>query len=244
MGALRPFFSYYGGKWRDAANYPAPRFDTIVEPFAGSAGYALRHPDRRVILCDIDFRVAGVWRYLIRTPADEILALPDVPAEGSVDDLDVPAEARWLIGFWLNRAVSSPRTRPSQWMRSGVRPGCFWGPQIRERIASQLEAIRHWTVLGCSYDLCPHDGPATWFIDPPYQGAGRHYAHGSKGIDYPSLATWCQSREGQVIVCENEGARWLPFRRLAATRTTRGQRSHEAVWTPAVQLPLFTMAEV
>ena len=33
---LRPFFSYYGGKWRSAVkHYPAPEFDQIVEPFAG-----------------------------------------------------------------------------------------------------------------------------------------------------------------------------------------------------------------
>ena len=50
---LRPFFGYYGGKWRDAVkHYPAPQFDIVMEPFAGSAGYALRYAERNVVLCD------------------------------------------------------------------------------------------------------------------------------------------------------------------------------------------------
>jgi hypothetical protein len=33
---LRPFFGFYGGKWRDALkHYPPPEHDTIIEPFAG-----------------------------------------------------------------------------------------------------------------------------------------------------------------------------------------------------------------
>lgn len=74
--AMRPFFGYYGGKWRDAVkNYPAPEHAVIVEPFAGSAGYALRYPDRKVVLCEriryslpcggtcFAFRHRRSWRY-------------------------------------------------------------------------------------------------------------------------------------------------------------------------------------
>ena len=45
---MKPFFRYYGGKWRDCAKYPPPQFDTIVEPFAGSAGYSVRHHTRMI----------------------------------------------------------------------------------------------------------------------------------------------------------------------------------------------------
>lgn len=34
MIGLRPFWSYYGGKWRIAERYPRPAFDRIIEPFA------------------------------------------------------------------------------------------------------------------------------------------------------------------------------------------------------------------
>lgn len=230
---LRPFFGYYGGKWRDAVkNYPSPEHDMIVEPFAGSAGYSVRHASRRVVLCEIDPYVAGVWRYLIRASAAEILLLPDLEEGETADDLPVPQEARWLVGFWLSRGVSSPRKSPSSWMRSGVRPGSFWGTRARETIASQVDEIRHWQIFEGDYRECPVNSTATWFIDPPYANAGKHYRFGSGGIDFADLANWCRSRPGQTIVCENDGASWLPFEPLAKVKATRpGGRSSEAIWT-------------
>ena len=229
---LRPFFSFYGGKWRvTPKHYPPPEHDTIVEPFAGGAGFSLRYSDRRVVLCDLDPVIAGVWRYLVSVSPGEIRAIPDMPLDGSVDDLPIPQEARWLVGFWLNRGGSRPKKRPSAWMRNGIRPGSFWGERCREVIASQVESIRHWEVLECDYRDCPVSGAATWFIDPPYENAGKHYRLGSSGIDYKNLGEWCLSRQGQVIVCESDGAQWLPFEPLAHIKTTRRNRpSKEAIW--------------
>ena len=53
MTELKPFFSYFGGKWRTAKHYPGPSRDLIIEPFAGSAGYSVRHPHKAVILNDL-----------------------------------------------------------------------------------------------------------------------------------------------------------------------------------------------
>ena len=229
---LRPFFGYYGGKWRDALkHYPPPEFGTVVEPFAGSAGYSLRYYDRNVILCEADPVLVAVWRYLLRVKPKEILAIPDLARSSSVDDLRISQEARWLVGFWLNRGVAEPRKTPSRWMREGVRPGSFWGQRVRETIASQVEAIRHWKVHNCDYSECPRPGKATWFIDPPYQDAGQYYKFGSEQIDYKRLANWCKARPGQAIVCENAGANWLPFKPLASVKTTRAeQASKEVLW--------------
>jgi site-specific DNA-adenine methylase len=230
--SLRPFFGFYGGKWRDSAkHYPAPSHPTLVEPFAGSAGYAVRHSERAVILCEADPVIASVWDYLIRVSSAEVLAIPDVPVGGCVDDLKIPPEARRLVGFWLNRGVSRPTRQPSSWMRKGAWPNCFWGEHIRTRIAGQVDAIRHWEIHNVSYERCPFAGEATWFVDPPYAEMGKHYTFGSSGIDYANLGDWCRNREGQTIVCENEGAEWLPFEPLSAVKTTRaGRRSREAVW--------------
>lgn len=232
-GRLNPFFKFYGGKWRDAIkNYPAPRYKTIVEPFAGSAGFSVRYAHLDVVLCEADPIIAAVWQYLTKVSPKEILDIPDVPPDGTVDDLSIAQEAKWLVGFWLNAGVSRPRKRPSQWMRSGYSPGTFWGDRARNTIASQVDHIRHWKVYNCSYVDCPVTGGATWFVDPPYQHAGRYYAYGSGNIDFEHLGDWCRSLEGQVIVCENEGAKWLPFRALASVRTARvGRISKEAVWT-------------
>lgn len=229
---LRPFFGYYGGKWRDALrNYPPPKHDLIVEPFAGSAGYALRYPEKKVVLCELDPQIAAVWRYLLSVRPKEILDIPDVPLDGSVDDLQICEEAKWLVGLWLNRAVARPRKAPSKWMRIKIRPGSFWGDRVRTTIATQLNTIRHWRLIEGDYTSYERKGLATWFIDPPYQTAGQHYHYGSQDIDFEKLAAWCRKREGQVIVCENEGADWLPFKSLDSVKTTRsGRRSKEVIW--------------
>lgn len=231
-GRLRPFFGFYGGKWRDTPrHYPAPVHETIVEPFAGSAGYSVRYAERRVILGEKDPVIYGVWKYLISVSAQEILAIPDLAPGQSVGDLSIPEEARWLVGLWLNRGAARPRTGPSAWMRDGIRPGSFWGPRVRRTIADQVDLIRHWQVFNCSYEELPFHRSATWFIDPPYQKQGRHYRFGAEGIDFGALATWCRTRRGQVIVCENEGADWLPFVPLNDVKTTRRlSRSVEVVW--------------
>lgn len=89
---LKPFFSFYGGKWRAAPRYPAPEHSTIIEPFAGSAGYSVRHHEQNVILYEIDPVIAGVWDYLIHAKESEIMSLPaSVP---HVKGFALPQEAR------------------------------------------------------------------------------------------------------------------------------------------------------
>lgn len=120
--SLRPFFGYYGGKYRNARkHYPRPAYGTIVEPFAGSAGYSVRYPDRRVILCEKDPKVAAVWRYLLAVSPTEILAIPDVPLDGTVHDLPgLPQVAGLLrgpegdadaIAFYVGRAEENKPSR-------------------------------------------------------------------------------------------------------------------------------------
>lgn len=233
--SLKPFFTYYGGKWRAAPRYPKPKHDTIVEPFAGAAGYALRYANRNIVLVEKNAQIAALWRYLIKTPADSIRRLPLIRLDGSqtVSDLDVEPEARSLIGFWLNKGSAAPRNMPSAWMRAGTHITSFWGEAIRERVASQSDFIRHWTVIEGDYSDAP-DVTATWFVDPPYQKAGRLYVHSSGQIEYFDLALWCYQRRGQVIVCENTGADWLPFQPYLKIKSTEGSRgkgiSEEAIW--------------
>lgn len=240
---LRPFFTFYGGKWRAAPLYEPPRYETIVEPFAGSAGYSLRYPARRVVLVERDPLIAATWRYLLGVSAAEILGLPDIRMDQTVSDLPVCDEARLLIGWWLNGGSAQPKKSPGAWMRRGAPGGAgwstgggqlSWGVRVRERIATQLTAIRHWTLIEGSYETAP-DAEATWFIDPPYQQAGKHYRFGSDALDFASLGSWCTARRGQVTVCENVGAGWLPFvpwRRIKASEAKHGGKtSDEAIWT-------------
>lgn len=241
-----PFFTYFGGKWRVAPKYPGPLHETIIEPFAGAAGYAVRHAERRVILVERDPKIAAVWRYLLTASPADIRGLP-LWGQGwmTTDDLsDFDIGARYLIGLWLNKGTASPRKSPSRWMRDGLRPNSLWGAVIRERIASQVDHIRHWTLIEGDYSDAP-EREATWFIDPPYTLAGSHYPSGSKGIDYPALSDWCQARAGQVMVCEAAGADWLPFAPFASIKGTEGcnrdGKSHEVLWTNGVNGDLFDL---
>lgn len=230
---VHPFFTFFGGKWRAAPHYPAPRHGTIVEPFAGSAGYAVRYCDRDVVLIEPDPLIAATWRYLLRVSPEELRALPDIANDQTVDDLPVCEEARLLIGWWCNKGASRPMKSPAAWMRSGIRPRSYWGPEIRERLASEVDRIRHWTLIEGGYEEAP-EIEATWFIDPPYRYAGRNYRYGSSDIDYEHLAEWCRARRGQTIVCESLGADWLPFARFHTIKTSPakhgGKKSQELVW--------------
>ena len=58
---------------------------------------------------------------------------------------------------------------------------------------------------------------STWFIDPPYTVGGFWYKFSQ--IDYQHLSTWCRERKGLSIVCENNKADWLPFKRLSYARS-------------------------
>jgi hypothetical protein len=230
MKRLKPFFGYYGSKWRLASRYPQPELATIVEPFAGSANYALLHHEKQVLLCDLDDNITKCWRYLITATEREILALPDI--DDHIDKYDLPEGAKILIGFWLGRGLAWPNRQPNSWcLNPKYRTGCqFWGDGIRQRIASQLQYIRHWRVVQQSYDQLP-DIEATWFVDPPYSNAaGKKYRKGNQGIDFSALSSWCRTRRGQVIVCENEGADWLPFKTLTTHSGTRKQ-SVEVIWS-------------
>lgn len=226
---LKPFFGYFGGKWRSAGRYTPPKFDTIVEPFAGSAGYSVRFHDRQVILLEANPTIAGVWQYLISADPNRIASIPDIPPEGiaAIDGLTTPE--RNLLGLWCSKGPTSPVKKLGVWAAKYPKGG-WWGPRVRERLSRQVEHIRHWKIYCTDYSNAPA-ACATWFIDPPYQQAGKAYPYGSTKINFEALSAWCGSRDGQVIVCEALGADWLPFIPLYTSQGTLAKRSHtEVVW--------------
>jgi hypothetical protein len=221
-----------------APKYPRPRFDRLIEPFAGSACYSLHHPERDVVLIERDPVIAELWRWLLRVSPEEVLALPDLEPGQSTDDLEASRPAKSLIGLWSIRAGSSPTKRPTKNARTTERRGITtpegrshcWCPRARHRIARQLPAIRHWTVVEGNGMATTIHGAATWFVDPPYEGRpGSHYRYGSRDIDYAELGAWCRSLPGQVMVREQLGATWLPFERLGTVHGQRG-KSTEVAW--------------
>lgn len=243
MVHLKPFFSFYGSKHRISKLYPFPRYNRIVELFAGSAAYSCRYPGLNITLVDKDPFIVHTWKYLTRVSEQEIMDLPVLSIGDTVDSLRVSDEAKLLIGWWMRKGQSTPAKtlKDNQWTRLWFNGGncSYWGTGIKYRIASQLKYIRHWKIVEADYTdwVTVNNGgvsAATYFVDPPYSNkAGRHYYYNS--IDYRHLSEVCQSLPGEVIVCGNLGETWIPFEFLVSTpsnNSTSGQTglSHEVVW--------------
>lgn len=229
------FFSYFGGKFMRAPHYPSPRHAVTVEPFAGAAGYSVRHRlGGKAILVDASPYVSGVWRFLIGSSRDDILRLPLMESGQNVDSLPVCQEARWLIGFWINQGSGVPKKTMGG--RASNRQFGTWGEAPRQRIATQVDLIRDWQIIEGDYRDAP-DIEATWFIDPPYSAHPNHYA--AKLTDYASLAGWARQRRGQVMVCETTGADWLPFRPITKVVGSSHRVTQEMLWEPQTDLDLF-----
>jgi hypothetical protein len=233
--AVRPAraFNYYGSKVAAAHRYPPPRHRQIIEPFAGGAGYALRHRTHEVLLVDKNPDVVGAWQFLINTPGEAILRLPLLSPGEKIPD-DIAPGARLLIGWSTMICGAHPQIGlvPS----AGSVPASFWGVGRRQSLAAIADSVKHWRTRVGDFSDAP-DVEATWFIDAPYQGPlGACYPHSSKFIDYPRLAQWCRARRGQVMVCEGPGASWLPFSEhhthaSAPTHNRPGRRrSAESLW--------------
>lgn len=237
---IPPFWRYYGGKHRAASRYPAPQHGTLIEPFAGAAGYACNYADLDVVLVEKDPKIAAIWRYLISATPGDILAIGDIPKGGTVDHLDAPQPARWLAGFWCNDGSAQPSKSPSKWARE-AHSYMGWNETMRRRIAEHVRYIRHWQVMEGDYSEAP-DLRACWFVDPPYQSpAGRHYKYDR--IDFAELALWVRSRRGQVIACDQSGSDWLPWNRSIKIKSAPGRyrdgTSAEVYWYRDEQPRLF-----
>jgi hypothetical protein len=226
---MERFFSYFGAKWGLAKRYGRPRCGHVIEPFAGAAGYSVYWEPKKVTLIEQNPVVYGVWDYLQRVSPAEVMRLPSNISH--VDELPsrVCQEAKWLIGFWFDNGLTRPARSRSNWALTPRYAARYWSESIKQRIASQVDRIRHWQIIEGGYEDAP-DLKAHWHIDPPYDNsAGRAYAF--KTIDRPSLAQWCLSRCGWRQVCENDGATWLPFKPFSILEGYRGRGySVEAVY--------------
>ena len=240
--------SYYGSKYRLASKYDAPKHRTVIEPFAGGAGYSLHYPEHDVRLYDMDQRVCAVWDYVINVDPDEIRRLPLIGMGDSVHNYNLTQEQRWLIGWWLGNGIPDPQTKLSgftktQYQRNAKTRG-VWSETRRELVAQTSSVIKHWKIEQRSYDTIDNE-EATWFVGPPYQcKAGRRYRQNE--IDFGHLAEWCRSRRGQVQVCENTNSeKWLPFEDFHVTQGATQGKTMEVIWrnyeSDNVQPTLFDM---
>ena len=211
----------------------------MIEPFAGSAGYASRYGvERDVTLVEKNPAVAGVWRWLIAARRGDVLRLPlvhQIPLAGVKALTQITQTERDLIGFMIGRDSSHPRNLPSRWALEHQEDASYWSHRRRRKLADHIHLINHWRIIEGDYRKAP-DKRATWFVDPPYQAQRLRNMYGEQIHDYYGLGQWCRERRGQVIACDTTEADWLPFEAVPDQRGhtrmchIKSRRPVEAYW--------------
>lgn len=198
-----------------------PKYNKIIEPFAGSARYALKYFEHEVTIVDKFDRVIQLWKWLQQCTPSDILRLPIMKTGEKIAEYNLSNDEANFMRFLVQVGshgyckTVSPRGAKS------------FERQIKN-VSEQLHKIRHWKIIHGDY-LDLDNETCTWFIDPPYQFGGHSYKESNKNIDFDKLGEWVKSRHGQVICCENTKADWLPFKRLKKIHGSRGF-TLEAVW--------------
>jgi len=215
-------FSYYGSKSKVVDYYPPPKHKRIIEPFAGSARYSLKYWQNDVLLMDKYPLVIEVWNYLKNASEQDILKLPRLNTGQTIDDFKLSDIERKFMGFMVSDGTTGRRRTASYFAVKRMDKKFSF-------IIKNLHKIKHWEIRLGSYENLINE-EATWFVDPPYQFGGHEYKMSNKDINFKELAEWCESRNGQVIVCENTKADWLPFKPMKEMQGTMFKTT-EAIWS-------------
>lgn len=233
-----PLFKWFGSKWLSSKTLPAPIHDTVVEPFAGGAGYSLRHANKRVVISENDPHLFVLWSWLITTATESaIREIPiGVPEGTDIRTLGLTLGQATLLKTWQRTNNVGDCWTISPW---GNKPG-QWTANTRARVAEEFHAVKQWLVFrDACYAFAHSSTPATYFVDPPYQ---YNYQYRQKPIDYGHLAELIQQLNGQKIVCEavcpktDRVPTWLPFEFWGSRITSRrkaenNHHSKELIWT-------------
>lgn len=216
-------WSYYGSKSKIVDLYPPPKHDEIIEPFAGSARYALKWFDRDVLIVDKYKTIIDIWIFLQSASKKDILSLPILKNKEDIRSYNLSKQELNFMRFQIGQGLAAP-----QWLCSSM---CTEENQKRtlKRISNNLFKIKHWNIKLGSYNEI-ENREATWFIDPPYQYGGHKYKESNKNIDFRELSKWCKSRNGQVIVCENTKADWMDFKPMVEMQGSMFKTT-EAIWS-------------
>lgn len=169
---------------------------------------------------------------MIAATEEDISSLPDLKNGDDIREILCEQVIKDLLGFSVALGVQNPHNIVTKWAGPRTDPNGYKRdgrvPQQKRILLKYCGKLTHWKITNQDFKSLP-DIEATWFIDPPYVKGGKHYIENV--IDYSELAAWCKSRRGQVIVCENNGADWLPFRPLVKSMGSKNRYSQEMIWT-------------
>lgn len=216
-------WSYYGSKNRICYVYPKPMFPKIKESCAGAGNYSLMYFEHDIELYDKSPVVISIWEYLQACSIEDIKSLPNMPKGTVISRQMFECDGQYnLMKFMIVQAAYGGNNVVSKW-------GAMRFESNKKRVYNNLYKIKHWKLFCDTYENIPNE-QCTWFIDPPYMHGGHKYPFSNRQIDFKHLGDWCQSREGQVIVCENTKADWLPFKPVIKMNGV-AHRTTEAIWT-------------
>jgi hypothetical protein len=228
MSKISPLFKWFGSKWSSAKKYPCPDHPTIIEPFAGSAGYSLNYAERNIVLWEDDQNLFQLWNWLInQATTDDILKIPvNLPVGTNILKLQLSKGQALLLKHWQRTnnvgdcwTISSWGNLPGQWTRN-----------TRARVADEVHAIKHWKLDRPIHYI---DKAVTWFIDPPYL-YNYQYSNDLDDFNHQALDSLVQTiaKESLVIVCEarrkSDGKipDYLPFQSSHESVTSRRKLNH------------------
>ncbi len=220
-----PLFKWFGSKWQAARHYPPPQNDVVLEPFAGSAGYGLRHYAKNVVVAESDPNIFALWKWLVEIATEaDVRAIPiNIPEGTDIRSLGLSSGQALLLKSWQRTNNVGNCWTISPW---GNKPG-QWTANTRARVASEFHAIKHWKVAADGLKLLrvgTNVSGVTWFIDPPYQ---YNYKYSGWDFSYSDLARLILGLAGEAIVCEavnpksGDKPEWLPFVDFRSTVTSR-----------------------
>lgn len=220
-----PLFKWFGSKWTSSKHYPPPDYGLIVEPFAGGAGYSLRHHAKAVTLAESNRQVFVLWQWLIKHATEaSIREIPlNIPEGTDIRSLGLSEGQALLLKHWQRTNNVGDCWTVSVW---GNKPG-QWTENTRSRVACEHQLVSHWRITEDAFSLMKEPDPrigCTWFVDPPYC---YNYQYRTPPLDYEALGGIVTRLPGQTIVCEaacqKTGAlpSWLPFEDFRRTVTSR-----------------------
>ncbi len=216
-------FRYFGKKGLNIKYYQKPEKGLmIIEPFCGTSSYACSFHQRAVWINDSYIAIYDIWKWIQQASRKDILDLPQLPYGSSINKCTQLSMPEKLILGFCNQWAS---VRPHDFVTRASIPAL---QSLKRKLIGLCGGIDHWLITNLDYREIPNQ-KACWFIDPPYKYTGESYSESE--INYKKLARWCRERHGQVQVCENDKAKWLPFSNLFEFVSQGGTKRVESVWT-------------
>ncbi len=207
--AVKPAFSYYGGKQRIAQKILPllPAHKVYVEPFCGGASVLFaKPPSFNEVINDTNGRIVNFFRALRDEPDELIRRIKLTPysrrehfgaREVSADSIE--DARRWFCDIqqgFINKARSG-------WLATDSRNNAGKVSDSADRLMAVASRLARVHVEDVSYEKCikQWDSPDTLFyVDPPYPSTDCGHYRGFSQDDFNALIERLSSIKGRAVL--------------------------------------------